>query len=97
MPVMEPVNIGDGNFCKLLVRDIGETPEIDAIHFAEGRFIADAKAANAAVLAEIVMVFLCVEQILCQLRLASKQAKVLGLGYSRPESGAPAYGAIATE
>jgi hypothetical protein len=62
--VMQAVNVGDGDFRKLLISDIGETPKIDPIHFSDGRFITHAETANAAVLAEIVMVFLCVEQIL---------------------------------
>ncbi|ODT81585.1 MAG: hypothetical protein ABS69_05690 [Nitrosomonadales bacterium SCN 54-20] len=66
---MQPINVSDRDFRKLLISNIREAAQIDAIHLADRCFISHTEAANTTVLAEIVMVFPGVESILCQFRL----------------------------
>lgn len=93
--VVAPVNLSDGNPRKLFVRDIFKAAKVDSVHFADGRFIADTEGAHAAVLTEIVVILLGVEQLLGELRFARQQAEALRLHHGRPKARSPADGAIA--
>jgi hypothetical protein len=92
--VMQSVDVSNGDLRKLFVGDIGKASKIDSVHLPDRRFVPDTETTNSTVLAEVVMVLFCVEQILCQLRLAGQQTEAFRFGHGGPEAVAPAYGAI---
>jgi hypothetical protein len=62
--VMQSVDVGNWDSRKLLVADIDEASKIDPIYFSDGRIVSNAKSADTAIFAEIVMILLRVKQIL---------------------------------
>jgi hypothetical protein len=93
--VAAAINENDGGGGQLFITDIIQTHQINAVHFAHGRFGADAKRAYAAVFAKVVLVFLGVEEVLGEFTLARQQSKVFWHRDRRPKAGAAAYRAIA--
>ena len=93
--VAATVGVDDGRSRELFVGGVVQAHQVDAVHLAHGRFVADAKRAHAAVFAKVVVVFLGVEEVLGQISLARQQTKILWHGHGGPEAGAAADGAVA--
>jgi hypothetical protein len=94
-PVIATVHIGDGDARQLFVRDLFQTPDIHSVHLSYRRFGSDPEGAHAAVLAEVVLVLLGIEDIPSQLCFPCQQAKAAFPGYRWPEASSPADGAVA--
>ena len=62
--VVAAVGVGDGQGGQLFVGDASEAPQVDPVHLSNGRLGSDAKGTNAAMLAEVVLVLLGVEEVL---------------------------------
>lgn len=93
---MHPINIGDRNLRQLFLRDAFQTADIDPIHFADRRIVADAKRADAADFAEEVLILFGVKQVFGQEFLSSGETKTIFFSHSRPEPVATADRTIAT-
>ena len=93
---MHAIDVRNGYARQFLFRDSFEATDIDAVHLAHRRLIADAKDANTAMPAEIVVVLFLSKDVADQLTLTRDDAEVIGRGNCRPESIAPAYGAVAS-
>src|SRR5688572_21637682 len=96
LPVAATIDISDGNPRQVLVRDVFQAADVDAIHLADRRFVAHAIGAHAAVLAKVVMVLSGIEQVLGQIAFPAQQLEALRLDHGRPEAGSPAYRAVAS-
>lgn len=77
---MLSVNVRDRDARQFDFRYSFEATKIDAVHLSDGRLRADSECADAAVLAEVVLVLADVEQVLCQLCLTRQKAKAFSLG-----------------
>jgi hypothetical protein len=76
------VNVRDWDARQVFFRYALETAQIDPVHLPYGRLGANAKRADAAALAEVVLVLPGVKEVLCQLSLTRQQAKAFGFGDS---------------
>src|SRR5689334_18395761 len=94
--VVQPVDVSDLQLCEVSIRDL-ETAEVDAVHLADWRVVADAEGAHAAAAAEVMLVLPAAEEILRQLAFAGEEPESLRPRDRGPEPGAPANGAVAAE
>ena len=88
--VIQSIDVGDRNTREFFFRDTFEAPKVDAIHDTDGRFGADTVGAHTTDLAEVVLVFLRVEQVLRQLRFTRQQAEAFCLSHRWPETSSSA-------
>src|SRR5215831_19737758 len=93
--VVATVDVRDRNPGQLFVRDAFQASHIDSVHLPDRRLVADAKGANTAVLAEVVVILPGVEPILTKIGFARQQAEVIRLCHRRPETRSPADRAVA--
>jgi hypothetical protein len=79
------VSVGDWGSRELLRGDVLQTAQIDTINSTLPGNISYGERAHATVLAEIVLVAHCIEQIFGEFRLARKKTESLWLHYGWPK------------
>src|SRR3970040_345764 len=94
-PVVQPIDVGDGNLRQLFLRDAFQAAHVDTVHLADRRLVADAEGAHATTPAEEVLILAGIEKVLGELLLTRNQPKALRPGDRDPEAVSPANGAVA--
>lgn len=69
-PIIQSIDVGNGNARKFFFRDTFQATDIHAVHFSHGRLGSNTKWTNAATSAEEVKVLASVELVLREFRLA---------------------------
>jgi hypothetical protein len=92
--VVHAVDTGNRNARQLFLSDILQAADINAIHLADGRLIADAKRPDATYFAEEMLILPRVEQVFGEHIGARYESKLTLLCHSRPEPVPPANGTI---
>src|SRR6188768_3966956 len=90
--VIHTINVGDRDLRQLLLRDVFQASNVDAVHAR-----ADAKNPHSAMFAEEVLTLLRAEEVLRELGLSGNELEGVGLCYPRPEPVPPTDGAVAAE
>ena len=88
--VIHTINVGDRDLRQLLLRDVFQASNVDAVHPGT-----DAEHPHSAMLAEEVLTLRRAEQVLRELGLSGNELEGFGLSYARPEPVPPADRAVA--
>jgi hypothetical protein len=94
-PVVQPVNVGDRQLGKFFLRDALQAPHVDAVHLSDWSRIANTEGTHATVLAEEVLIRLCVEEVFGHFVPPRQQAKTFWLRNRYPKPISPANRAVA--
>jgi hypothetical protein len=94
--VISTVNISNGSARQLFIRNVLQTAQVNSVHLSDWGFSSDTEGSNTTVLAKVMMVLLCVETVLNQLRFARQQSKAIGPCHGWPKACSPADRAIAS-
>src|SRR5687768_18146851 len=70
-PVVQAVDICDGDFRQLFFGDALQAADVDAVHSAHRRLVADTKGTDSTTLTKEVLILPCIEAVFCHLILAS--------------------------
>ena len=70
LPFVATIDVGNGHPGQLFLGDVFQAAQVDAIHLADRRVVPDSKGADAAALAEVVVIVSRVEHVLRQIRFA---------------------------
>ena len=96
--IVTPIDVGDGGTDEFIDIHVVKASDIDAVdRAAEFRGMSPSERAHAAVLAEQVVVFLGVEQILSEFRFACEQPECVRFDHGGPKPRLGAYRAVAIE
>ena len=95
LPIAAAIDVGDGQAREFCLGDATQATQVDSIHLSDGRLGPNAERTHTTVLAEVVLVLPCVEQVLSELALASGEAKAPFACHSWPEACLTADGTVA--
>jgi hypothetical protein len=84
--VISTVHIGDRNLRQFLFRDTLQAPDVDPVHLADWRIVADSEGTDTAVPAKEMLILSSIEQVLRQLSFTLHQPKAVRLSDRHPES-----------
>jgi len=93
--IVHAVDVGDWNGRQFFLRDSLQAADIDAVHLADRRVVADAEDPDAAMLAEVVVISLRTKYVAGEFTFAGDQPEAVRCGNCGPEPVAPADRAIA--
>jgi hypothetical protein len=93
-PIIHTVHIDYRYLGQHFLTHAGQTAYIDTIHPAYRGIRSDAKTAYATVLAEVMFILFCIEQIPRQFWLPGQQTEIFRFRYRWPEPGAAADGTV---
>src|SRR5512139_4107272 len=93
--VVHPVYVGDRNLGQRFLAQSFEAAEVDPVHLADRRLVADAEGSHAAVAAKEMLVPAGIEQVLRQFLSAAEEAKLFGSRDRSPKAGPAADRTVA--